>query len=515
MKQKLLILLLLSLLLLPIPARCNRYMWTWTTSSITNNLGTAQSQFFSFCTAPFGDSSLAVKYIYYYADPDVNTNQANLRSFLSTAHSLGFTVLYLDGDATWAQNGSGMAQAEKLTGQVLTFNLGGTSTQRFDGIEYDIEPYSLSGWSSNKATYWGNYTTLLAICQASVNQYNSSTTPSIYFEVTIPYWYDNPSGPGGGVTSNKAVQSIVDSVAILDYNISSTQIFSQATDQLTIGTTYNKKVVVGFETGNYVPSVETFYGLGVPYMEAVLTTCQSGFSKYSSFQGFVIEDYDTYTAMFIQGSSSPFLGGIIWDFDSTATSPTTIRREGFYIYTYTSTENNTKGIGGSNALQISFPFESNRYSGAGFDLENANTLNLSSCTTIYWSIMASETCNLGVAFAVYDTSGNMFIPAGAYYIQSSTQLKGSISTTTFQQLNWNVRNFHVYKAGHDTGAAPDLSQITRFEFFFPTTDYVGSGGGAKWSGLNFYLDNVGATGPGPGSTPVELWNFEAIESQGH
>jgi hypothetical protein len=216
---------------------------------------------------------------------------------------------------------------------------------------------------------------------------------------------------------------------------------------------------------------------------------------------------------------------IIWDFNTTATSPVTHHQSGyFYVYNYFT---NTKGIGGTPALQVEVPYEGvgKRHHGGGFELSNiagwvpystttGNTLNLSQDTAVYFSIIASNTSNFGVAFCVWDTTGQFFIAPGTRYLADSTLLIGSISSTAFQKVTWDIRKFHaygystVYYSAVSTGKPPTLNQISALEWFFPTNPSYASGEGTTTGVLNFYIDNVGAlAGPHITGIPYNDWSI--------
>ena len=293
-KKSMLQILLFSLLfsLFTLRAQSARYMWCWSNSSITNNIGTARSNFYSFCTAPFGDTTKAVTYLYYYAHSDISNNTTNLRSFLSDAHSKGFKVIYLDGEPTWVTSSSNRVIGETVVDNLLYFNQNGAVSQRFDGVQYDVEPYVAAGWSTNSVVYWSNYTTLISNCQAKINTYNATYSPdSIYFEVAIPRYWDTDSLP---FTSSNVCQDITDSVAIMDYVNTATRIYNDATTEVNYGDSIGKKVVLGVETKNISPSTSTFYGLGNAYMESQLALVESYYGSHASFQGFAIHQYDSY-----------------------------------------------------------------------------------------------------------------------------------------------------------------------------------------------------------------------------
>jgi hypothetical protein len=295
MKRFAVVLWLLCLVSIPLPAQSARYMWCWNNTAITNNTGSARSDFYSFCTAPFGNPSKAVKHLFYYAHTDISSNQANLRSFLSDAHSKGFKVIFLDGDAAWVTSSALRVYGESIMDSLISFNAGGTVTQRFDGVQYDVEPYGATGWSTNSETFWATFTTLLQNCQNKTNAYNTTYSPnSIYFEVAIPRWYDTDASP---VTSSTQCQDICDSVAMMDYVDTATPLVNDAIGEINYADSIGKKVVVGVETQNVGYDATSFYEEYNAYMESVLTTAETTFKTHASYQGIAIHYYTSYIAM--------------------------------------------------------------------------------------------------------------------------------------------------------------------------------------------------------------------------
>ena len=278
----------------PLSGTVYRHMWCWSNSSITNNIGSARSDFYSFSTAPFGNPAKAVTYLYYSAHSDISSNTTNLRNFISEAHGKGFKVIFLDGDPNWVTSSANRVTAETVMDTMLNFNKNGTTNQRFDGVQYDVEPYVAPGWSTNSVVYWATFTTLLSNCQAKVNTYNLSYSPAIYFEVAIPRWYDTDALT---VTSSDQCQDITDSVAIMDYVDDTTRLVNDAIGEINYADAHGKKVVVGVETQNISPGTSTFYQEGNSTMESRLGVAQNSFISHASFQGFAIHHYNTYKAL--------------------------------------------------------------------------------------------------------------------------------------------------------------------------------------------------------------------------
>jgi PKD repeat protein len=235
-------------------------------------------------------------------------------------------------------------------------------------------------------------------------------------------------------------------------------------------------------------------------------------------------------------AAGPLSSGVIWNFDTL--SPATVLHQGYmYVYGYS----NTNGIGGSNALQIDVPYKAAgaRHSGqaiwmsnyAGFSLNpvspyngtignNLGNINLSASTVAFFYILASNTTNFGLSFTMFDTTGKFFVQNGDIYLSGGNSttvatFTSGASTTSFQQIFFNIADTHAYKAGKSTvtatSPAPVLTNIEAFEWFFSCSDSAGSGQGVVPNDLKFWIDNVGASSMY--TTPVELLNFEAVENQ--
>ena len=295
MKSNLNFVILFCLFIFTIPAQSARYMWSWSNTAITNNTGSARSDFYSFCTSPFGNPSKAVMNIYYYAHTDITSNKTNLRSFLSDAHSKGFKIIFLDGDAAWVTSSTLRVYGESVLDSLTAFNAGGTATQRFDGVQYDVEPYGATGWSTNSVVFWATFTTLLQNCQNKVNAYNATYSPnSIFFEVAIPRWYDTDGSP---VTSSTQCQDICDSVAIMDYVDTATPLMNDAIGEINYADSIGKKVVVGVETMDVGYDPTSFFEEYNAYMESVIATSESTFKTHASYKGMAIHHYTSYIAL--------------------------------------------------------------------------------------------------------------------------------------------------------------------------------------------------------------------------
>lgn len=269
----------------------------------------ARLDFFNFCDAPHGDNTKAIGVVFLDAKPYgfnlmTYNNGADLRNFLNAAHTRArpIKIEFLSGDKMWATPDY-RAQGEAVIDEVTAFNLGGTANQRFDGIQYDVEPYLLNSkngtdpfdWEYDRLLVWSAYLTLLSNCQTKINSYNSANNPDIRFGAAIPYWYVLGSIPGP-----QEVIDRVDYIAVMDYKDTASQITNGAQDEISYAASAGKKVYVGIETGYPTDSVEfppscTFYEEGNAVMEAVLAQVQNSFSGYSSYSGIAVHYYENQT----------------------------------------------------------------------------------------------------------------------------------------------------------------------------------------------------------------------------
>lgn len=275
-------------------AASSRFMWIWNSAAAIANTGTARTDLFAFCAAPFNQPARRITHLYLYAHQQVTGSPVQLRQFLADAHAQGITVFYLDGEHTWAESSSQRTYGEQVLSNVLAFNSSALPNERFDGIQYDVEPYALPQWGTLKATYWNHFVTLLTNCQAQVNNWNAKNGASLTFEACIPRWYDSDSD---AITSSEQVQDITDSIAIMDYVNTASRIIADATTEVSYADFLGKKAVVGVETMQVDPATSTFFGKTNEDMERELTQVTDAFAPVAGFGGLAIHHYDSYRVM--------------------------------------------------------------------------------------------------------------------------------------------------------------------------------------------------------------------------
>ena len=276
----------------PAAAATKRAMWVWSTQEIRGDAAT-QSQFFKFIGAPKGVASHAIGTLFFDgvdASDFSNPTTANgIRNFLSAAHARHLRVDYLTGEPDWAV---AAYEKEGLTAlqAMLEFNSGGSATQRYDGIQYDVEPYALPDWAQNQVTLVAGAVDLYTRCQAAIK----ASGQQVILSAAIPRWF-------GSVNGHDFAAPIIDhtdEVDVMDYVTTSEQLVNDPALILAHASLMHKKVWIGVETMelNDTPRA-TFHGSGNAALESVLATALPELKRQPSFAGYAIHHWDSYKAL--------------------------------------------------------------------------------------------------------------------------------------------------------------------------------------------------------------------------
>jgi hypothetical protein len=282
-----------------------RSMWVWSSTSSIIEYQSTRETFFNFCSNPPGTNnpnaienfprSITLLFIsaHGYVVGD-SINRAKLHSFLKDAHSRGLKIEYLDGDKTWAT--TNISSGEKYMDYLIAFNSeAADSNEKFDGVQYDVEPYLNSGWSdpSTRENIWNGFIELLTYCQSKIDSLNDGT----YFGVAIPRWYDSTPGwlnNKSGIYYMRQLMDLVDYVAVMDYVDTYSRIISDAGAEILYADQIGKHAVIGVEAQSVDPSTSTFYEEGWGNMESNLYEVDKYFKDHSGYAGIAIHHYDYY-----------------------------------------------------------------------------------------------------------------------------------------------------------------------------------------------------------------------------
>ena len=307
MKKISLVIILLIFVSCNIMAQSNvRAMWVWGSTSSIIEYPSTRTAFYNFCANPPGMNdpnaiedyprpiTLLFTSAHGYVVVGDSVQRAKLHAFLKDAHSRNLKVEYLDGDKTWAT--TNISAGKTYLDYVIKFNAEAVdSTERFDGIQYDVEPYLNSGWSvpSQREDIWNGFIELLTYCQTKVDSLNDGT----YFGVAIPRWYDSTTGwlnNRSGIYYFQQLMNLVDYVAIMDYVDTPDRIIKDAGYEVMYAGQIGKRVVIGVETQSVDPPSSTFFEEGWGNMEDDLYQVDQYFKDHPGYAGIAIHHYDYY-----------------------------------------------------------------------------------------------------------------------------------------------------------------------------------------------------------------------------
>ncbi len=215
-----------------------RAMWVWSMAAkiVINANENDRADFYSFAAAPHGNAANAITTVFMTIGLELLENHPDrVREFIADSHSRGLRIEYLDGDPLWALTEIDSVTempynnpATTILNKVIAYNNGcANDEERFDGIQFDVEPYLMDrdeghpySWDGDQSSIWDQYIASLHYWQNLVNVHNNNATPAdnLRFGVVIPFWWDSDNAKVLPQVSHKAVQDIVDYIAILAYD---------------------------------------------------------------------------------------------------------------------------------------------------------------------------------------------------------------------------------------------------------------------------------------------------------
>lgn len=160
-----------------------------------------------------------------------------LRTFIRSAHAHGVQVWAVLGDPRAVMN-DGVSTFLLASAAYTAFNNDAIASERLEGLQLDIEPYLIPGYSQNPEAWLSRYAYLIN----NIHQ----IAPDLQIDVVLPFWFD----PDTPLVSSMLVD-IADSInriTIMDYRTDLTQIKRIATQFLNWGWHNKKSIGIALET---------------------------------------------------------------------------------------------------------------------------------------------------------------------------------------------------------------------------------------------------------------------------
>lgn len=230
---------------------------------------------------------------------------ANLSKVITKANSLGIAVDAEGGWRDWAYS-TNRWKGFALIDAVKEYNTLYPNA-KLRGFQYDVEPYILPEYETNKATVLTDYVTFI---DQSVARFAGS---DVKFSIVIPHFYDDVNAWTPKITYNGVsaftynhLLTILEKkqgskILIMSYrdffegtngtrDVSETEIKEASNG-------FHTQVIVSQETGNVDPSYVTYYGSTKAVLFGALDTINTAFGNYSQYGGTAVHYMDSFFAL--------------------------------------------------------------------------------------------------------------------------------------------------------------------------------------------------------------------------
>ncbi len=277
--------------------QASRAMWTWEGPS------------YAMLESPaVADDALAflqrkrVNVVYLYADAFQRRNlveqQPQLyRAFIRNAHARGIRVHALLG--SWYLHTERYVlprhqrKAVAMLQRVLDYNAAAAPAERFDGVNYDIEPHLLDEWED--ATRPRLLRGFLDMTAAMMEARRKSGQ-TLAIGPAMPFWWDGIALEWRGVRKpvSEHVADLTDYIALMDYRNRAEgrdSILSHAQDEMDYASRTGKRVVIGLEFNPAEPAKLSFHGTGEAAFEREAGKVEDAYRGRPAFDGFVFHHY--------------------------------------------------------------------------------------------------------------------------------------------------------------------------------------------------------------------------------
>lgn len=217
-----------------------------------------------------------------------------LENFIAAAHGNDMTVDAEAGWRNWAEPGNEY-KAFAIVEYVLQFNA--THTEKLRGFQYDIEPYLLSSYQTDKKAALRNFVDLVSRTVTRLR------TSDLKFSVVIPDFYDSESGETPrflyGWSYSHALTHLLNvlerrpgsTILVMAYRNHSEGAdgsISISQEEIRAADDYRTKVIVAQETGDILPPSATFYNTSLSSLNTQLHNIQEAFADTKSYNGIAI-----------------------------------------------------------------------------------------------------------------------------------------------------------------------------------------------------------------------------------
>lgn len=243
--------------------------------------------------------------IYLYADTfagqtRITQQPQQYREFIRSAHARGIQVYALLG--SWYLHTERYVlprqhrKAVAMLQRVLAYNVAAASEERFDGVNYDIEPHLLDEWDdASRLRLLRGFLDMSADMMAAKRK----SGQTLLIGPAMPFWWDGIALDWHGARKpvSEHVADLTDYVALMDYRNHAEgrdAILSHAQDEMDYASRIGKRVIIGLEFNPGEPSKLSFYGIEPAAFEREASKVEAAYQGVPVFGGFAFHHYEGY-----------------------------------------------------------------------------------------------------------------------------------------------------------------------------------------------------------------------------
>lgn len=272
-------LLLLILFLLPSgKVTENKATWLWDASLIRS--GTEEIVAFS--------GREGITSIFLQIQQEVTDEE--YRQFVAAAHQQGISVHALNGQPDWAYE-EGRRKGMELLAWLEAYNRTAAPEEKFEGVQFDVEPYVLRRWGREQAQVVEEWSANMEVWVQEAKR------QGLTFSAAVPFWLDSIPGPRSADADSFSRWMIenTDAIAVMAYRDSGEQMYELSKEELEQADELGKSVWIGMELGDTEEGEHlTFFAKSEQEMEDEALRAAKLGSDHNSFAGLAVHHYQAW-----------------------------------------------------------------------------------------------------------------------------------------------------------------------------------------------------------------------------
>lgn len=269
-------LLFLVYLMLSEPMKQDKATWLWDASIIS-----AQTEDILAFSRKEGVTAI-------FLQIQAEVPEEDYRRFIRSARESGIAVHALDGQPEWAYREK-RKEGERLLSWIEEFNQQARPGERFEGVQFDVEPYVLKRWDNEREEVIREWKGNVEIWTGEARRQGLS------FSAAVPFWLDSIPLPGETGNFGRWMQETTDAVAVMSYRNDGEQMYELAREELELGDRLGTSVWIGMElTDTDEGEHLTFHGKSEKAVKKEARRAATLGTGHPSFAGLAVHHYQAW-----------------------------------------------------------------------------------------------------------------------------------------------------------------------------------------------------------------------------